>query len=152
MSRIRKVSNTIIFIYIASIIFQMASLILIKKPDQSFQELLKNNLMYTIRFMSIFLFIISFLLFFKIRERYKMKIDNEAIVLTAMLLISNAILQQLALIVGFIILMYFIIRDENISLKNVFFNINLGKIKLEFILSILLILISIFVQFAYFKI
>ncbi|MCT1796533.1 hypothetical protein HIF96_00025 [Helcococcus kunzii] len=152
MSRIRKVSNTIIFIYIASIIFQMTSLILIKKPDQSFQELLKNNLMYTIRFMSIFLFIISFLLFFKIRERYKMKIDNEAIVLTAMLLISNAILQQLALIVGFIILMYFIIRDENISLKNVFSNINLGKIKLEFILSILLILISIFVQFAYFKI
>lgn len=152
MSRIRKVSNTIIFIYIASIIFQMVSLILIKKPDQSFQELLKNNLMYTIRFMSIFLFIISFLLFFKIRERYKMKIDNEAIVLTAMLLISNAILQQVALIVGFIILMYFIIKEENISLTNVFSNINLGKIKLEFILSILLILISIFVQFAYFKI
>lgn len=151
--RIKTTYNVLIGCYILSIIYQAVSIFMLNDKNINMAELIKTDSAFAIRFVTLFMFIISMLAFIKIADPMtkKSEIDYNRFLVLLILFISQLLLQQVVIIVGYVIFIY-LLGSHNLDFKKLFFNLNFSGLGLELSLSIIVLLINAFVLFAYYKI
>lgn len=154
--QVNKRENTIIkmikVFILVTIAYSFISLYTMTSGLYDIREIVSYNEVNTIRFISIFINLMVLLVFSRSMELYKNKKINEAIVILTILLICEVFLQQALIIFGFILLIYTMVVNNKIKVKEVFSKVDWKDIKLELVFSSFIVVFSLITLFAYLKI
>ncbi len=154
--QVNKRENTIIkmikVLILVTIAYSFISLYTMTSGLYDIREIVSYNEVNTIRFISIFINLMVLLVFSRSMELYKNKKINEAIVILTILLICEVFLQQALIIFGFILLIYTMVVNNKIKVKEVFSKVDWKDIKLELVFSSFIVVFSLITLFAYLKI
>ena len=154
--QVNKRENTIIkmikVFILVTIAYSFISLYTMTSGLYDIREIVSYNEVNTIRFISIFINLMVLLVFSRSMELYKNKKINEAIVVLTILLICEVFLQQALIIFGFILLIYTMVVNNKIKVKEVFSKVDWKDIKLELVFSSFIVVFSLITLFAYLKI